>query len=185
MKKKILVIVILIIMIAGIIWHFYNRGNSIITTDEWLYTPKVYKGNSVSSKGITFFGATSDTASKGITSFAETSSESTLGYSTGGAKNAENFRENIKNGYFPLSTDLTYNGLFYNYSFDTGNTKVKSDELFYPSYTTAISKDIYSEEAEYYMSVGLNSNINENDFKRQKLNLVVVLDNSGSMSSRI
>ena len=33
------------------------------------------------------------------------------------------------------------------------------------------------------MTVGLNSNIKENDFKRKKLNLVVVIDISGSMSS--
>jgi len=94
----------------------------------------------------------------------------------------ENFRENIKNNYFPISTDITYNGIFYDYSFDTGNTQ-KSEELFSPSYSIATSKDPISNELEYYMSVGLNSNIKESDFARKKLNLVVVLDISGSMSS--
>ena len=28
-----------------------------------------------------------------------------------------NFRKNIEEGYFPISTDITYNGLFYDYSF--------------------------------------------------------------------
>ena len=55
--------------------------------------------------------------------------------------------------------------------------------MFYPSYSTAVSKDIISGQEEYYMSVGLNSNIKESDFVRKKLNLVVVLDNSGSMGS--
>ena len=43
-----------------------------------------------------------------------------IGFSTGGAKDTNNFRENIKYGYFPISTDITYNGLFYDYYFETG-----------------------------------------------------------------
>ena len=105
-----------------------------------------------------------------------------MGFSTGGAKDTNNFRENIKNGYFPISTDITYNGLFYDYYFDTGE-KTESKYLFSPSYSLAISKDPISLKNEYYMTVGLNSNIKQRDFKRKKLNLVVVLDISGSMSS--
>ena len=105
-----------------------------------------------------------------------------IGFSTGGAKDTNNFRENIKNGYFPISTDITYNGLFYEYYFDTGK-KTESEHLFSPSYSYAISKDPISNKNEYYMTVGLNSNIKESDFQRKKLNLVVVLDVSGSMSS--
>lgn len=90
-------------------------------------------------------------------------SESTVGLSVGGSKNIENFRENIKNGYFPISTDITYNGLFYDYYFETGKAK-ESSELFSPSYSMAISKDPISAEKEYYMTVGLNSNIKQSDF---------------------
>ena len=106
----------------------------------------------------------------------------TIGFSTGGAKDTNNFRENIKNRYFPISTDITYNGLFYDYYFDTGR-KTESEHLFSPSYSCAISKDPISNRNEYYMTVGLNSNIKESDFQRKKLNLVVVIDISGSMSS--
>ena len=105
-----------------------------------------------------------------------------IGFSTGGAKDTNNFRENLKNGYFPVSTDITYNGLFYDYYFDTGE-KTESKYLFSPSYSLAVSKDPISLKNEYYMTVGLNSNIKQSDFKRKKLNLVVVLDISGSMSS--
>eukprot|EP01083_Nonionella_stella_P196399 722699_1 len=38
---------------------------------------------------------------------------------------------------------------------------------------------------EYYLTVGLNSNIKEKDFCRKKLNLVVDLDISGSMSASL
>ena len=105
-----------------------------------------------------------------------------LGFSTGGAKDINNFRENIKNGYFPISTDITYNGLFYDYYFDTGK-KTESEHLFSPSYSCAISKDPISHKNDYYITVGLNSNIKESDFQRKKLNLVIVMDISGSMSS--
>ena len=49
----------------------------------------------------------------------------------------------------------------------------------------AKSKDPISGETEYYMTVGLNSNIKQSDFKRKKLNIVVMLDISGSMSSSL
>ncbi|HWQ20830.1 MAG TPA: VWA domain-containing protein [Methanotrichaceae archaeon] len=101
-----------------------------------------------------------------------------IGFSTGGAKDIGNFRENIKNGYLPLPTDITYEGLFYDYFFDTGKA-AECNKLFCPSYSYAVSMDPFSKEPQYYLTVGLNSGIT--DFQRKKLNLVVVLDNSGSM----
>ena len=105
-----------------------------------------------------------------------------IGFSTGGAKDINNFRENIKNGYFPIATDITYNGLFYDYYFDTGK-KTESEYLFSPSYSCSISKDPISFKNEYYITVGLNSNIKQSDFQRKKINLIVLLDISGSMIS--
>jgi hypothetical protein len=42
-----------------------------------------------------------------------------IGFSAGGAKDINNFRDNIKNDYLPLPTDITYEGLFYDYYFET------------------------------------------------------------------
>ena len=103
-----------------------------------------------------------------------------IGFATGGAKDTNNFRENIEQGYLPLPTDITYEGLFYDYYFDTGKA-AECKKLFCPSYSIAISRDPFSKEPEHYLSVGLNSGIT--DFQRKKLNLVVVLDYSGSMGS--
>jgi Ca-activated chloride channel homolog len=103
-----------------------------------------------------------------------------IGLSAGGAKDIANFRENIRNNYLPLPTDVTYEGLFYDYYFDTGANE-PTDKLFSPSYTYAVTRDPLSQQTEYYLSVGLNSGMKENDFQRKKLNLVIVLDNSGSM----
>lgn len=109
--------------------------------------------------------------------------KNTIGFSTGGAKDINNFRENIENNYLPLLSDITYEGLYYDYYFDTGKVNQK-DEMFYPSYSFAKSDDPISGQEEYYLSVGLNSNIKQEDFARKKLNLVIALDISGSMDSR-
>ena len=107
-------------------------------------------------------------------------SNNNIGFSVGGAKDINNFRENITNNFLPLATDITYEGLFYDYFFDTGITKA-CDKLFCPSYTSALSKDPFSKKEEYFLSVGLNSGIAQKDFSRKKLNLVIVIDISGSM----
>ena len=103
-----------------------------------------------------------------------------IGLAAGGAKDIANFRENIRNNYLPLPTDVTYEGLFYDYYFDTGAVE-PTNKLFSPSYSSAVTRDPISHQTEYYLSVGLNSGMKESDFQRKKLNLVIVLDNSGSM----
>jgi Ca-activated chloride channel homolog len=112
--------------------------------------------------------------------FGTTASTGTIGLSAGGAKDIANFRENILNRYLPLPTDVTYEGLFYDYYFDTG-AGAPSNKLFSPSYSYAVTRDPISKQPEYYLSVGLNSGLKESDFKRKTLNLVIVLDSSGSM----
>jgi Ca-activated chloride channel family protein len=109
-------------------------------------------------------------------------SSGNIGLAAGGAKDINNFRENIKNDYLPLPTDVTYEGLFYDYYFDTGQAE-ECHKLFCPSYSYAVTRDPFSGDIDYYLSVGLNSGMKENDFQRKKLNLVIVLDISGSMNN--
>ncbi|MFC3958433.1 vWA domain-containing protein [Halovivax cerinus] len=104
-----------------------------------------------------------------------------LGYAVGGAQDADAFRENVESGYLPTTTDITHEGLYYDYYFETGDHEC--DESFCPAYSRAVTADPLSNETEPYLSVGLNSNLNASDFERERLNLVVVLDTSGSMSS--
>jgi Ca-activated chloride channel family protein len=107
-----------------------------------------------------------------------------LGMATGGAKDVDNFRDNISEGYLPGEDALTTEGLFYDYYFDTGNDRDATDSLFYPSYSTAVTNHPLTGRTEHYLTVGLNSTISVDEFERRQLNLVAVLDVSGSMGSQ-
>ncbi len=110
-----------------------------------------------------------------------------FGFSVGGAKDINNFRANILAGYLPRPSDITYEGLFYDYRFDTGkNAAVSSDsspKLFAPTWSAASSRNPLTGETEHFLAVGLSSQFDRATAARKKLNLVVVLDISGSMSS--
>ena len=104
------------------------------------------------------------------------------GFAVGGGKDIGNFRENIERGYVPRPEAITVEGLYYDYVFDTG-VLPSCDKLFCPTYSLASSPDPLSGKLEHYLSVGLTSGANADALKRKKINLVVVLDISGSMSS--
>jgi len=160
-----------------------DPGKPTEKIDDWVYDPTKY------DEEDGFFGRTnSKMTGAGAPQLAMESAmapapgSGNIGFSVGGAKDIGNFRENIENNYLPIPTDITYEGLFYNYFFDTGQEE-ECNKLFCPSYATAISSDPFSNEEEYYLSVGLNSGMKESDFERKKLNLVIVMDVSGSMGS--
>ncbi len=113
---------------------------------------------------------------------APVSNSANLGFAVGGANDIGNFRQNIENEFLPIFTDITYEGLFFDYFFDTGQTE-PCEALFCPSYSQAVTLDPLSEREERYLSVGLNSGISEAGFQRKQLNLTIVMDVSGSMNS--
>ena len=153
-----------------------STGQELERIDDWAYAPSDVeddystRGTSVQSSSPAF--AESDVA------------DSSIGFSVGGAKDIENFRSNVETGYLPSPADLSHEGLFYDYFFETGPEQ-ECNELFCPSYATAVSADPFSGDDEHFLAVGLNSNIKAEDFQRKKLNLVVVMDISGSMSSSL
>lgn len=159
---------------------------------ELWYTIQGSRSNSVKFRVLKFQAApvgtqgsgasvvTNSTVAYSIAPTAALAASPGIGFSAGGAKDINNFRENIEQDYLPLPTDVTYEGLFYDYYFDTGAAQ-ECKKLFCPSYSYAVSLDPISGEPQYYLSVGLNSGIA--NFQRKKLNLVVVQDFSGSMGS--
>jgi len=181
------VALIILVLVPAIYRYGQKKGGGLVLPaiiiggkiDDW----KLNSGQSVYdsiSQSLSNLGATTKSVAPGA-NFNSAKTEN-IGLAVGGAKDINNFRANIANNYLPLPTDITYEGLFYDYFFDTGASQA-CDKLFCPSYSYAISNDPFSKNEDYYLSVGLNSNIKESDFARKKLNLVVVLDVSGSMGS--
>ena len=162
-------------MMPAMIWAMMTDNDSLEKIDDWEYS------SAGSSSNITRNIPTGFTPSN-TSATQKSAADSSLGFAVGGASDINNFRRNIENDFLPSPSDISHEGIFYDYFFDTGITQ-KCEELFCPSYSTAISADPFSQESEYFVSVGLNSNIKAEDFKRKKLNLVVVLDVSGSMSA--
>ena len=109
-------------------------------------------------------------------------SSETVGLATGGAKDVTNFRENVANGYTPEPEAISDEGLFYDYYFETGE-RTATESLFAPRYATAVTDHPISGATEQYLSVGLDSSLSIDAFERPRLDLVAVLDVSGSMSS--
>jgi Ca-activated chloride channel family protein len=108
----------------------------------------------------------------------------TVGMATGGANDAENFRENVAAGFTPQPEVISDEGLFYDYYFQAADGETPAtDALFAPRYATAVSEHPLTGETERYLSVGLDSTLSVADFERPRLDLVAVLDVSGSMDS--
>ncbi len=146
--------------------------------DDWEYNATQEMQENLGVGGATMYKMTMPTPMAASPAMMEKN----IGLAVGGAKDVNNFRENIINGYLPKLDSITYEGQFYQHYFDTA-LKGECKELFCPSYTSAKRLNPFTKEEEIFLSVGLNSGIKTADFKRKKLNLVVVLDISGSMGS--
>ncbi len=111
------------------------------------------------------------------------SAQKRLGLATGGAKDTNTFYDNLKNGYLPKYESITYEGTFYQHYFQPPLSDTLCKALFCPTFTTAVQKNLFTDEKEYHLSVSLDSNITDGYFRKRRRNIVVVLDISGSMSS--
>jgi Ca-activated chloride channel family protein len=101
-----------------------------------------------------------------------------VGASVGGAQDAGGFERNVERGYLPQPTDLTYEGVVHEHYFDVGGDDCRRRVC--PTAGTAVARDPLSNATERYVAVGLDSGVEE--FERPPLDVVVVLDTSGSMS---
>ncbi|CAG9461306.1 unnamed protein product [Pedinophyceae sp. YPF-701] len=128
-----------------------------------------------------------------IASGPSASAEADFGFATGGAQDVSNFRANIKAGKLPLPTDVTFGGVVKDYFFDTSSPdQAPCQELFCPRFSYALSRPPrISPRAEgdpavprdLFLTVGLDSGMTAEQAARKDIDLVVVLDISGSMFS--
>lgn len=154
--------------------------------DDWQFDPDDLDGSDTGGAGGAGMSASSGTtggAADGGYAMQESAAApgdgDDLGLAVGGADDVTTFRRNIEEGYLPPPGNLSYEGLFAEYHFDTGDTEC--DQLFCPTYSPAVSPDPLSDDRREYLAVGLDSSLTTADFERPDLDLVVVLDISGSM----
>lgn len=180
---------LILFFIGGISYSFYNsyntRNHSALINDWEYYPNNAFENSGIINRyqGPNFFNIANIIPNqRNFDSEPRTRVKDELGYSVGGAKDISNFRDNIKKGYLPSPSDISTEGIFYDYYFDT-NKQLKCEKLFCPTYSTALSRDKYSGVYQPYITIGLNSGLKESDLQRPNLNLMIVLDISGSMSS--
>eukprot|EP01025_Chloroclados_australasicus_P026643 TRINITY_DN2645_c0_g1_i1.p1 TRINITY_DN2645_c0_g1~~TRINITY_DN2645_c0_g1_i1.p1 ORF type:complete len:710 (-),score=35.40 TRINITY_DN2645_c0_g1_i1:357-2294(-) len=108
-----------------------------------------------------------------------------LALTVGGSRGVSAFRRDIENNIQPSVDDITFEGIFAEYFFDFSQPKSKKvcTQLFCAKYSVAVSEDpLYSQGfSDLYLAIGLESGTKIKDFKRKDLDLVIVLDISGSM----
>jgi len=144
--------------------------------DDWQYDPD--ESGLVPSVN---HSANMSGGSRSVTTDAAMESTESIGLAVGGAADVDTFRRNVHEGYLPIPETMAYEGLFHDYYFDTGGDG-SCTSLFCPTYTPAVTEDPLSGEHERYLSVGLDSGLATSEFERPPLNLVIVLDISGSMN---
>ncbi len=162
MKKIVVFMMILLLSLFGM-----SKKSKFNGVDDWDYNSTIpYDGKKLRKLGQAMPMAAP--------------MKKSIGFSVGGAKDANNFYENLKYDYLPKIDSITYEGVFYDHYFDSQSDS-ECQNLFCPTYSTALTKNLFTKKDEYYLSVGLDSNLK--NIERKKLNIVVVLDISGSMGS--
>ncbi|KAJ5069768.1 straightjacket isoform c [Anaeramoeba ignava] len=100
-----------------------------------------------------------------------------------GAQDIGNFRAQIEQTKTIDTNSITYKGIFSEYFFYCGKQEEK--ELLTTDTSTAITMNPLTKEKEYFLSFGLKSKYDGEGIKkygRPSLNLMIILDISGSMS---
>ncbi len=103
------------------------------------------------------------------------------GINPGGAQDNGNARENIEKGYVPLASSFTYEGMFAEHNFFPGEES-SCDKLI--CIKTVLSKytPFNTENNSYVAQLIMSSNVSAENFKHSPIDLMIVLDKSGSMN---
>ena len=104
-----------------------------------------------------------------------------MGATVGGAKDAGFFRDAAARGEFPHPNTITAEGLFSEYDLPL-KTRVKSRDLFVLNGEAMPAGLLTRPEVRYLAQIGFSSGLDASRWHRDPLNLVAVVDRSGSMN---
>eukprot|EP01080_Neovahlkampfia_damariscottae_P006847 gene6847-11008_t len=98
-----------------------------------------------------------------------------------GARNKGTFTQSLSSGSVPHESSISYEGTFSEYYFDDNSQKLQ--EVCYTTLSAAKTKDTFTGDNEKYISASFHS-VFDGMNHREPLNLLVILDISGSMGGR-
>ena len=104
-----------------------------------------------------------------------------MGATVGGAKDARFFREAAAEGEFPHPNTITAEGLFGEHDLPL-QCRTRSRELFILNGEAMPAALLTKPEVKYLGQIGLSSGLDAATWHREPLNLVAVVDKSGSMA---
>ena len=104
-----------------------------------------------------------------------------LGATVGGAKDARYFRDTAANGEFPHPSTITAEGLFSEHDLPLV-CRTESKDLFILTGEAMSAQLLTRPEVKYLGQIGLSSGLDAATRHREPLNLVAVVDKSGSMA---
>jgi len=99
-----------------------------------------------------------------------------LSITTGGAQDANHYKQIVNNGRVPGPTDFTMEGFLKD--FDLSLKDMNSDDYLSVQPASAYNPNT----KKLYVQLNVSTNVTKESFKRKPLNLTVVLDISGSMN---
>jgi Ca-activated chloride channel family protein len=106
-----------------------------------------------------------------------------MGVATGGAKDANFFRNGVDRGDFPHPNTITPEGLFSEYDLPL-KPRQKGTDLLYVNGEAIRTGITASPETRYLAQIGFSSGIDASTWHRDPINLIAVVDKSGSMSGQ-
>ena len=106
-----------------------------------------------------------------------------FGATPGGAKDARFFRSSVEQGLFPHPSTITAEGLFSEYDLPL-KTRVKSKALLSLNGEAMPAQVLTRPDIRYLAQIGFSSGLDPATWHREPLNLVAVVDKSGSMNGK-
>lgn len=103
-----------------------------------------------------------------------------MGATVGGAQDARYFRDAVKRGGFPHPDTITAEGLFSEHDLPL-RQRIRGRELLVLNAEAMPAAVLTKPEVRYLAQIGLSSGLDAKAWRREPLNLVAVVDKSGSM----
>ena len=107
----------------------------------------------------------------------------TMGATPGGAQDISYFRDEVKEGGLPHPNTLTPEGLFSEHDLPLSQTKPCTQLLCISGQATSAHL-LVQDDVRYLAQLGFESNLTPKTFSRDPLNLIAVVDTSGSMGGK-